>query len=146
MSIHTITRHAARVASGKDPKVRPGVPAAFTAAAAPGDFGWQGDLKLTIVEKVPDGYVHVKAPTEADKQLVPGTTQGARHCLDSLQGVTLYRPKEWGVGGPCLVLALDRRILHPTHGTVTVPAGTVVLCSYQREWDKQQQAARRSVD
>lgn len=129
--------------------VKPGMPAAFTAACEPGDGIWQGDLGLEICATVPAGYKLVAKPTSRDKQLVPGNTRGARHCLDSLDGVTLYRPQEWNedsLQGPCLVLTEDREVRHPVHGTVTVLAGQTILCRYQREWDKEQAKARRAAD
>ena len=93
----------------------------------------------------------VKKPTEADKQLVPGNTQGAKHCLASLSGVKLYRPTAWGpnydgLHGPALELSKPATITHPTHGDVTIPAGSTVLCHYQREWDQEQKRERRNAD
>jgi hypothetical protein len=129
--------------------VAPGQPARFTEACVPGDRIAQGDLNLTVVDEVPNGYVLVKKPTEADRQLVPGNTEGARHCLDSLDGVRVYRPDVWtedGIDGPCLVLSQERTVEHPKHGHVTVPAGFTILCTYQRVWDKEQARARRAID
>jgi hypothetical protein len=148
-TIERIEQHAQRIAAGENETVSPGKPARFTEASTPHDGIWQGDLGLEIVKSVPDGYIRVTKPKVADKQLVPGTTQGARHCLDSLRGVTIYRPAEWSeesLDGPCLVLSAERTILHPTHGSVTIPAGFTVKCRYQREWDKEQAAARRTRD
>lgn len=148
-TIERIEKHARRIASREDEKVQPGMPASFTEAASVGDFGWQGDLKLIVVDVVPTGYVKIAKPKAADKQLVPGNTEGAKHCLDSLDGVTLYRPKEWSdesLDGPCLVLTKARKILHPTHGHVTIPAGMTILCRYQREWDKELAQELRARD
>ena len=148
-TIERIEEHARRIAARQDEKVQPGMPAAFTEAASAGDFGWQGDLKLIVVAAVPAGYAQVKQPKAIDRQLVPGNTEGAKHCLDSLEGVTLYRPQQWSeesLDGPCLVLTQERKILHPTHGHVTIPAGLTILCRYQREWDREQQRERRSQD
>lgn len=148
-TIERIQKHAATIKAGEHESVKPGQPFGFTEACQPGDGVWQGDLGIEIVAGVPDGYEQVKNPKSADKQLVPGQTQGARHCLDSLVGVKLYRPTEWGpesLQGPCLVITKTRKILHPTHGAVTVPAGFTVLCRYQREWDKEQAKQRRARD
>lgn len=131
--------------------VRPGMPFRISDAADVGDGVWQGDLCLEIVAAVPDGYEHVNLPKAGDKQLVPGQTQGSRHCLKSLKGVKIYRPANWGadldaLAGPCLVLSDDATVLHPTHGAVTIPAGRTILCSYQRTWDAEQRKQRRSLD
>lgn len=145
----TTTTTIERLQQHASEKVSPGMPASFTTACGPGDGIWQGDLGLEIVASVPNNYALVKKPRSADKQLVPGNTQGSRHCLDALVGVKLYRPKGWGgesVRGPCFVTTKERKVLHPTHGAVTIPAGLIVLCRYQREWDKEQELARRAQD
>ena len=130
-------------------KVGPGIPATFTEACASGDCIRQGDLYIVIVASVPAGYVQVEKTTVADKQLVPGNTQGARHCLDSLVGVKMYRPAKWdaeSLEGPVLVIAKKRTVLHPTHGSVTLLPGTIVECRYQREWSKEEAKERRARD
>jgi hypothetical protein len=121
----------------------------FPDAAAEFDVGVQGDLYLTVVARVPADFVRVTAPREQDKQLVPGNTQGARHCLASLDGVEIWRPENWGedsLVGPCLMFAREGVIEHPTHGHVTVPAGMTIQCTYQREWDAEQRRERRNAD
>lgn len=147
-AMETVVRHAQRIAAGEE-KVKPGMPARFTEACTPGDLIWQGDLGIEIVAGVPADYVEVTQPKGVDRQLVPGNTQGSRHCLQSLDGVRLFRPKQWGgesLQGPALVLAKHATIEHPTHGAVTIPAGFTVLCRYQRVWDQEQREARRSQD
>jgi hypothetical protein len=147
--IEKLQRHASRIANGNHERVKPGMPFVVTEAASVGDGVWQGDLGLEIVAAVPDGYRLVAKLTDADRQLVPGSTQGARHCLDSLEGVKLYRPRQWNeesLAGPCFVLAKQRTVEHPTHGVVTIPAGFTVQCRYQREWDREQQKERRARD
>lgn len=147
--IERIQKHVQRVAAGEHETVRPGQAFRVTEAASVGDGVWQGDLGLEIVAAVPAGYQRVSKPRAADKQLVPGNTKGARHCLDSLAGVQLYRPENWSeesLQGPCLVLTKARQVLHPTHGAVSIPAGFTVLCRYQREWDKEQAKERRARD
>jgi hypothetical protein len=148
-AIDEIQTHARRIAAGEHETVKPGQPARFTDAAQPGDAIWQGDLCLEVVAGVPDGYTLAKKPAA---QLVPGTTQGARHCLDSVRGVKVYYPQGWPASaeetltGPCLVLSQERAVLHPTHGPVTVPAGFTVLCSYQKEYDAELRRERRNQD
>lgn len=130
--------------------VRPGQPCRITEAWTAGDTAWQGDLGLMLVDAVPEGYVKIAKPTDQDRQLVPGNTQGSKHCLDSLDGVTIYHPKDWGaegnLRGPCLILKESRTILHPTHGAVTIPANRTILCGYQREYDQELKRARRAAD
>lgn len=148
-AIDRVTKHAKKIASGKHETVKPGQPARFTEASTPQDAIWQGDLCLEVVSSITEGFLLLKTPRETDKQLVPGNTQGARHCLDSLSGVAMYRPERWdaeSLEGPCLVLSQERTVLHPTHGAVTIPAGFIVQCHYQREWDKELQKERRSRD
>ncbi|MGH9931012.1 MAG: hypothetical protein ACREA9_17530 [Pyrinomonadaceae bacterium] len=147
-TIERIETHAKKIASGSE-RVKPGQEVCFTEAATIDDTIRQGDLYLTIVAAVPAGYVKIEKLKASDKQLVPGNTVGSRHCLDSLAGVTLYRPEQWSeesLAGPCLVLAKQRTIEHPTHGAVFIPAGFTVLCRYQREFDAEQKRERRARD
>ena len=126
--------------------IEPGQPVTLTAAACPSDAIRQGDLYLIVVDKVPEGYKKARKPS---CQLVPGNTQGSKHCLDSLAGVEMYLPQEWSeesLDGPCFILSKERMVLHPTHGTVTIASGHIVLCRYQREWDKEQAKERRNRD
>lgn len=148
-TIEKIQRHATAIAAGELENVKPGMPVSFTNACCAGDTIRQGDLYLIIVDAVPSGYVAVSKPKAADKQFVPGNTEGSRHCLDSLDGVKLYRPTQWdeeSLQGPCMVLTKERVVKHPKHGHVTIPAGFTVLCHYQREWEKEEQKAKRARD
>lgn len=148
-TIDRIEQHVARSRESKDPAVMPGRPERFTDAAQAGDVIAQGDLYLMIVDGVPADYKRVPKAKTIDRQLVPGNTIGARHCLDSLVGVALYRPEKWDgedLRGPCLVLTKERTILHPTHGDVTIPAGFTVLCGYQPEFDAEERKERRARD
>ena len=148
-TIERLERHTQAIAAGEIEQVKPGMAASFTNACSTGDCIRQGDLYLVIVDAVPSGYVEIKKPRQADKQLVPGNTQGARHCLDALAGVKMYRPAKWdaeSLDGPCLLLSKSRRVLHPTHGPVTMLAGQIVLCRYQREWSKEEAKQRRARD
>lgn len=151
LAISSIERHAKRISAGKA-KVKPGQPFRFSEAAKPGDGVWQGDLGICLVDAIPAGYIRVEEPTDQDKQIVPGVTQGSRHCLQSLDGVELYRPSKWPSSaeadylGPCLVVDRDTTILHPTHGPVTILAGSIVQCTYQREYDAELRRERRNAD
>ncbi len=144
-TIERIQKHAEMLRES----VRPGQPFRFSEASTPNDCVWQGDLGLVIIDRIPTGYCRVDNPTDKDRQLVIGNTQGARHCLDSLTGVVLYHPRKWDADsliGPCFTLTEERTVQHPTHGPVTIPAGFSVQAIYQREWDKEQRKARRSRD
>ena len=59
-AIDRLAAHANRIATGNDPKVKPGQTERFTAAASHGDTIRQGDLYLIIREypggKIPEGY------------------------------------------------------------------------------------------
>ncbi|MGB1274899.1 MAG: hypothetical protein ACPG77_04040 [Nannocystaceae bacterium] len=128
--------------------VEPGQPVEMSVAAVPGDGIWQGDLGLEVLASVP---ADCKLAPKPSPQLVPGNTRGARHCLDSLEGVEVYLPPNWGqdennLRGPVLVLSESRTVEHPTHGDVTIPAGFTIGCCYQREWDAVQRAERRAAD
>ncbi len=148
-TMERIEKHAEAIKSGNE-KVKPGQPARFTEASVAGDTVAQGDLYLCIYEgKPPAGYAQVKNLTERDKQLVPGNTQGSKHCLDSLEGVKLFRPENWtgdDLRGPLLGLSEERTVLHPTHGSVAIPAGFSVLCGYQPEYDAELKRERRNAD
>lgn len=145
--IDQIQEHANRIANGLE-RVSPGMPLSFTKACTHGDCIWQGDLGLIISDNQnpPDGY---RASTKSTTQLVPGNTVGSKHCLDSLDGVEMYIPDNWNeqsLKGPFLRIKKERKVLHPTHGCVTIPAGFNIECVYQREWDKIQEAERRARD
>lgn len=106
-------------------------PQRFPEAGSPGDTFRQGDLYLTLLEKVPEGAVPVRLPAG---QLAPGTTQGSRHCLDSLRGVRVYElASPTPLDGPILDLAEERTVEHPEHGHVQLPPG-VYGVTYQRQF------------
>lgn len=144
-----IETHAKRIRDGHE-SVRPGQEFRMTTAFAPGDAVAQGDLTLEVVAGgPPQGYVEVNRPKASDRQLVPGQTQGARHCLDSLAGVKLWRPAKWteeSLDGPYFETNQERTVEHPVHGPVVIPAGMSILCSYEKEWDREQAKARRVAD
>lgn len=150
MSASVIEDMVSHAAAMNPEQVRPGLPYRVSEATSVGEGVWQGDLGLEIVAAVPAAY-QLAPQTDAARQLVPGSTQGARHCLDSLDGVALYHPAGWGptydgLAGPCFVLSQERAITHPVHGQITIPAGFTVLCRYQREYDAEQRRERRNAD
>ena len=148
-TIEAIERHAQNIRDGLA-KIQPGEPHTISSAASTDDGFAQGDLSIILVESIPAGYELIKA-TDKDRQLVPGNTQGSRHCLDSLDGVTLYRQPDWnqdyqGLMGPAFELSQERTVTHPTHGDITIPAGRTILTTYQPNWDAAQKQARRNAD
>lgn len=150
-AIEKITRRADKIAARKDSKIQPGQAVRMSEAASVNDCVRQGDLYLQVVSEVPADYVRVKKPKAIDRQLVPGNTEGAKHCLDSLDGVELHLPAAWGPGydaldGPVFKLSTERTVKHPKHGDVTIPAGFTIACRYQREWDAEQARERRNAD
>lgn len=147
--IQEIQNHATKIQNGEHDRIGPGFPVTMSRALEVGEGVAQGDLNIIIVESIPKHYHRVDRPTQQDRQLVPGNTIGAKHCLDSLEGVEIYRPEQWSdesLDGPCLIVHQERSILHPIHGTVTIPAGMTVGCFYQREWDKELAKERRARD
>lgn len=148
-AITMIIEHAEKIRSGEHDRIGPGRPVTMSTALQAGECVAQGDLYLVVIDRVPVGHTKLKCPTASDRQLVPGNTEGAKHCLDSLDGVTIYRRDDWGpesLNGPVLRTSSERVVEHPKHGHVTIPAGMLVACHYQREWDAEQARERRSAD
>lgn len=127
--------------------ISPGMPFRLTDAHQPGDGVWQGDLGIEIVSgtRPPSGYVLVKAPTDADRQLAVEAGSGSHHMLRSLDGVTMYRPKDWGkdeadTRGPFLVLSKANAIVHEPghdkpHGTVFIDSPCSIQIRHQTNLD-----------
>lgn len=140
-----ITDHAASIAAGKE-RIKPGDPYAFTGANSPGDRAWQGDLCVTLIS-------HATAPAapavKCGAALVPDNgTQGSRHMLDSLDGVTFARglpTTEDSLDGPMFTTTEPRTITHPVHGHINLCPGTYDI-GYQRELDRDLKAERRARD
>lgn len=117
----------------------------FTAAASPGDAFRQGDIYITLLERLPADAKPMPTP---HLQLVPGATQGSRHCLDSLEGVSMFALAAPGpYDGPVLVITgTERTIAHPEHGDVALPGdGRCYGITYQRDLDEEDRE-RRVVD
>jgi hypothetical protein len=111
----------------------------FPEAANAGDCWVQGDVYITLLEALPADVVKITKP---EKQLAPGTTQGSRHCLDALAGVTVYRlPNPGMLDGPVIRCLKERTITHPEHGDVVLPPG-IYQISYQRDLDAENRERR----
>lgn len=123
--------HALAAVKDSAEKIKNDAPQRFPEAASPGDTWRQGDVYIERLESVPAQCQPVKQP---DAQLAPGTSQGSRHTLDSLAGVTLYqRPRPTVLDGPILEVAVERTITHPEHGDVVLPPGVYAI-AYQRAY------------
>lgn len=107
---------------------------------AVGDTYWQGDLGVVYYgEALPKDA----EPIEASAQLVPGQTEGARHVLESVEGIGFYRRKNATVcDGPFLVAPAGFRVNHPRHGDLTFGSGIYAII-YQRQYAEE---LRRAMD
>jgi len=150
-AIAEITKFANRIASGEE-DVKPGTPTRFTEASTVNDRIWQGDLAITIKSVVPKSYRLISSNEFIklnNNQMVHGSNQGSKHCIDSFDGVEMYIPNSWNeesLQGPFLILTKERTITHPKHGDVTIPANFCVQITYQREYDEEQKRERRARD
>ncbi len=98
-----------------------------------GDAWAQGDILIVSLEHLPEHVIPIANP---NVQLAPGNSQGSRHCLSSLDGVTMYRIASPNpLDGPILQSDHPIRVNHPEHGDVTVPAGTYAII-YQRAFER----------
>lgn len=106
----------------------------FPISASVGDAARQGDIYITLLASVPAGAVRIDKPS---RQLAPGNTQGSRHCLSSLSGVSVYRLKDaTPYDGPVLDVSKPVTITHPEHGDWSLPCGVYGI-SYQRTEDSE---------
>lgn len=136
--------------------ITPGKPFHLSGVHEVGDGVWQGDLGIEIADGVPADYVLIENPTDADRQLVPEGGQGSHHRIKSLDGVTIYRPIDWGqndtdLRGPCIVFDTPNAIVHEPgtahpHGTVFVDTPMTILCCYQRNLAADERAEMRARD
>lgn len=98
---------------------------------SPGDTWAQGDIGIVRLEQLPEGCQAVESPS---LQLAPGTTQGSRHCLESLAGLTVYALANPGpLEGPVIDAPHGMRVNHPEHGDVSFGPGVYGVV-YQRQY------------
>ncbi len=87
----------------------------------------QGDLR--IIRLADDFCIKQKRSLrrmeKSERQLAPGTTQGSRHELESIDGITMFKLVDGtAVDGPVVHAEQPFSILHPEHGDcVNLPAG-----------------------
>lgn len=104
-----------------------------------GDELRQGDVYVTRIEGVPRGADAVEHPSS---QMAPGATQGSRHTLRSLDGVTVYRmPSAGPLDGPVIDLRGPVWLDHPEHGNRRLPAGVYAI-TYQRAFGDELRAVQ----
>lgn len=144
--ISEMVQFVKKIVSGEE-NVKPGQTIRITEGCVVNDRVWQGDLAITVAKEQPP--VNFRKAEKVVLQLVKGETIGAKHCLESSEGVEQYLPpdsQEYMLIGPWLKLTKANSILHPIHGKVEIPAGFCVQITYQREYDEEQKAARRAKD
>lgn len=156
----------------KDSPMGPGMPGVINEACVEGDCYSQGDLDLVVADSaahkeftlVHDGVKFSKLKGDAREEylkkhdslrkLVPGSQDGSKHILNSLDGVSVYHPKRFvletedyaDLQGPVFICHEAKTVEHPTHGHIQIAAGHTIECVYQQEWDRLEQAARRARD
>ena len=113
----------------------------FPESASPGDTFRQGDLYLQLLDSVPNSFSKA-VPYSSNMKLVPGVTKGARHILDSDDGVTFYKDNEGSpLQGPVIELEQTRTVTHPEHGNVVLPKGIYAI-TYQRMYAEEMRRVR----
>lgn len=101
----------------------------FPVAASYGDNVRQGDIYITLLKSIPKNAVEELEPSS---QVAVGTTQGSRHCLQHMDGVTIFRLRDANVlQGPIVVLSAPNTLVHPEHGWWKLDAG-IYSINYQR--------------
>lgn len=103
-------------------------------ALSPGDVVRQGDLYLIKLE---DDYRGEIKDAQTERQLAPGTTQGARHILEG--DVTIWKTFPQSLSGipvelqgPSFHCNGECSVTHPEHGNKILPAGSSWTTTYQR--------------
>lgn len=103
-------------------------------AMSPGDVWAQGDIGIVFLDKKPKGCTLIANPS---LQLAPGTTQGSRHCLESLDGLKLFQLSDANpLEGPVIDAPNGMRVNHPEHGDCTFGPGVYGVI-YQRQLSKE---------
>ena len=135
----TATEEFARIRDDAE-KIKSNKTQRFPEAANDGDYWRQGDVYITYRDKLPP---LAKADAKPNAQLAPGSTQGSRHILDSLDGVTMYQIDDASaLQGPVLKVDTERTVTHPEHGNVVLPPGCYEI-TYQRAYAEE---LRRVLD
>mgnify|MGYP001607330100 CR=1 FL=1 len=99
----------------------------------------QGDVYFARLAQVPQRAQRVLVN---DGQLVPGHTQGSRHCVNPTEVRLWGLPQATALQGPIIEAPGAFTVTHPEHGHLTFPGG-VYAVTYQREYA---QELRRIAD
>ena len=105
------------------------------------DCYWQGDVGVVFVDdgKVPEGWQVAK---EQNPQLAVGNTQGARHIIENMEGVTLFQQNSaTSLDGPGIEAKKGFRLNHPEHGDRTFLPG-VYRTRFQRAFGDELRAVQ----
>jgi len=136
----TITAEVFETLSNHAEAIRNDDPHDLSETMEAGDAWAQGDLLISRIKALPADAEPVAEP---EAQLAPGTTQGSRHVLGTLDGVTMYRRRGGTVlDGPVFVTDAPAWVRHPEHGDVLLPAGVYAI-AYQRAFGDE---LRRTLD
>ncbi len=111
----------------------------FPEAASPGDTFRQGDIYVTLLDKIPENTTISKNP---NPQLAIGDTQGSRHCLSDIRKCKIYQKTNPGIlDGPIIQVNSTLVIEHPEHGHIRLGCGIYEI-TYQRNLDSEEREIR----
>jgi len=95
-----------------------------------GSHAVQGDVYIQTLAAVPTGW----SLTNPTQQIAPGTTQGSRHILESMDGIEMYTSSDASpLDGPCIVAKKSFELTHPEHGHLILCPG-VYRITYARQY------------
>lgn len=90
----------------------------------------QGDVYFTRLATVPKNAQRL---LKTAGQLVPGNTQGSRHCVDPTLVRLWAPPRPTALQGPIIEADEMITVTHPEHGHITFPPGVYGVI-YQRQY------------
>lgn len=104
-------------------------------AMATGKMWPQGDVNVTCVAAIPEGYQ--KGKPGVREQVAHGNTQGSRHI--AVGAFKIYWPEDGGnaLAGPVIESDKPWTLEHPEHANVTFPPGRY-KCDYQRDYEREE--------
>lgn len=150
--ISELIKHQEKL-ENKELPVKPGQMETLSEAATENDGARQGDLYFVVRStdgsfNFPENYSEI-TPGEIDKQLVPGNTKGAKHCLEHLDGVRMALPSSFSrdesyMGpGPIVLFQKENTKVHPEHGAIVFKEGFCVEFGYQKSLNQDEEEIRR---
>lgn len=100
----------------------------------------QGDVYITAIKNVPENYT--KSDMPAQLQLVPGSTQGSRHIIESTSGISLYKFDGTSeLQGPVLEAKAAFTVTHPEHAHVFLQPGLYHV-TFQKDWAEEERRVK----